>query len=81
MAPSFTRSTRASLPISLIYIINHAEDQWIFTDLTFVPLLKSCRTSLPMVKGFVVMTDRAHMPAETKLRNAICYEEFLAPGR
>lgn len=61
----------------LIYIINHAEDQWIFTDLTFVPIFEKLQDKLPKVKGFVVMTDRAHMPVETKLRNVICYEEFL----
>jgi acyl-CoA synthetase (AMP-forming)/AMP-acid ligase II len=64
----------------LIYIINHAEDQWIFTDLTFVPIFEKLQDKLPMVKGFVVMTDRAHMPVETKLSNVICYEEFVAHG-
>lgn len=64
----------------LIYIINHAEDQWIFTDLTFVPIFEKLQDKLPKVKGFVVMTDRAHMPVETKLRNVICYEEFLGQG-
>lgn len=64
----------------LIYIINHAEDQWIFTDLTFVPIFEKLQDKLPMVKGFVVMTDRAHMPVEIKLRNVICYEEFLGQG-
>ena len=64
----------------LIYIINHAEDQWIFTDLTFVPIFEKLQDKLPMVKGFVVMTDRAHMPIGTKLRNVICYEEFLGQG-
>ena len=64
----------------LIYIINHAEDQWIFTDLTFVPIFEKLQDKLPKVKGFVVMTDRAHMPVETKLRNVICYEEFLGHG-
>ena len=24
----------------LAYIVNHAEDEWIFTDLTFLPLLR-----------------------------------------
>ncbi len=64
----------------LIYIINHAEDQWIFTDLSFVPIFEKLQDKLPMVKGFVVMTDQAHMPVETKLRNVICYEEFLSDG-
>jgi acyl-CoA synthetase (AMP-forming)/AMP-acid ligase II len=64
----------------LIYIINHAEDQWIFTDLSFVPIFEKLQDKLPKVKGFVIMTDRPHMPVETKLRNVICYEEFLGQG-
>jgi acyl-CoA synthetase (AMP-forming)/AMP-acid ligase II len=63
----------------LSYIINHAEDQWIFTDLSFVPLLEMLQESLPRVKGFVIMTDAAHMPSTT-LRNPVCYEELIAAG-
>ena len=62
------------------YIINHAEDQWIFTDLSFVPLFEKLQDQLPGVKGFVIMTDAAHMPASTTLRNPICYEELVALG-
>jgi acyl-CoA synthetase (AMP-forming)/AMP-acid ligase II len=64
----------------LAYIINHAEDQWIFTDLTFVPLLEALQERLPRVKGFIIMTDEAHMPPATTLRNPICYETLLAAG-
>ena len=64
----------------LDYIINHAGDKWIFADLTFVPLFEKLQDRLTSVKGFVVMTDRAHMPADTSLRNAICYEELIAEG-
>ncbi len=66
-------------PDQICYIVNHAEDRWIFVDLTFVPLLEEMQDKLATVKGFVVMTDRAHMP-ETSLRNAICYEELIAGG-
>lgn len=64
----------------LTYIVNHAEDQWIFTDLTFIPIFEKLQSTLKTVKGFVVMTDRVHMPAETSLKNVICYEELLAEG-
>jgi acyl-CoA synthetase (AMP-forming)/AMP-acid ligase II len=63
----------------LDYIINHAEDRWVFLDLTFVPILEALQDRLGQVKGFVVMTDAAHMP-ETSLRNAICYETLIAAG-
>ena len=64
----------------LIYIVNHAEDQWIFTDLTFVSLFEKLQDKLPSVKGFVIMTDAAHMPASTTLKNPICYEDLIAQG-
>ena len=64
-------------PEQLVFIINHAEDRFIFTDLMFVPLLEKILPSIPNVEGFVIMTDEAHMP-ETSLPNAICYETLLA---
>src|SRR5688572_22844684 len=64
----------------LIYIINHAGDRFAFVDLTFVPLFEKLQEKLPSVEGFIVMTDRAHMPKETVLRNPICYEELIAEG-
>ena len=64
----------------LAYIVNHAEDQLIFIDLSFVPLFEKLQEKLPGVKGFVVMTGRAHMPANTSLRNPLCYEELIAEG-
>ncbi len=63
----------------LIYIVNHAEDQWIFTDLTFVSLFEKLQDKIASVKGFVIMTDAAHMP-NTSLKNPICYEDLIAEG-
>ena len=61
----------------IVYIANHAEDQYVFTDLTFVPICEAIESQCPGIKGFVIMTDREHMP-ETRLDNAICYEDLLA---
>ena len=61
----------------IVYIVNHAEDDYIFTDLTFVPLLEQLADKFDGVKGFVVMTDEAHMP-ETTLPGALCYETLIA---
>lgn len=63
-------------PEQLIYIINHAEDQIIFVDLTFIPLLEAILPHCPSVKRVVVMTDELTMPA-TKLPGAECYEALL----
>jgi acyl-CoA synthetase (AMP-forming)/AMP-acid ligase II len=63
-------------PEQIEYIINHAEDQWVLTDRDFVPLLEQIAPSCPNVKGWVVMTDEAHMP-ETSLANVHCYETLV----
>ena len=61
----------------IVWIINHAEDRVIMTDLTFVPLLEKIADKLPTVERIIVFTDAAHMPA-TSLRNAVPFEEWLA---
>ena len=64
-------------PDQISYIANHAEDSYIFFDITFAPLVEKLAPALKTVKGFVAMTDRAHMPKE-KIPNLMCYEELLA---
>jgi fatty-acyl-CoA synthase len=61
----------------LVYIINHADDRYVFTDLSFIGLLEGFADKLKNVRGFIVLTDRAHMPV-TALPNVLCYEELLA---
>ncbi len=63
-------------PDQLTYIINHAQDQLILTDLTFLPILEGLADDIPNVKGIIVLTDAAHMP-ETSLKNVHCYEDLL----
>jgi fatty-acyl-CoA synthase len=64
-------------PEQIVWIINHAEDRVLFTDLTFVPLLEKLADKLPTIERYIVLTDAAHMP-QTSLRNAVAYEEWLA---
>lgn len=63
-------------PPQIAYIVGHAEDEVLFTDLTFVPLLDALKDHLKPVKHIVIMTDEAHMP-ETSLPNAVCYETLI----
>ncbi len=60
----------------LEYIVNHAEDRFIFLDLNLVELLEGLADQFPKVEGYIIMTDREHMP-ETTLKNALCYEDLL----
>jgi len=61
----------------IVWIINHAEDRVMMTDLTFIPLLEKLADKLTSIERYVVLTDAAHMP-KTTLRNAVPYEEWIA---
>jgi len=58
------------------YVIGHAGDKIIFTDISFVPILEKLADQLTGVERFIIMTDRQHMP-DTTLPNADCYEDLL----
>ncbi|MBN9050281.1 MAG: long-chain-fatty-acid--CoA ligase [Rhizobiales bacterium] len=64
-------------PDQQIWIINHAEDRVMMTDLTFVPLLEKLADKLPTIERYIVFTDGAHMP-KTTLKNAVAYEDWIA---
>jgi fatty-acyl-CoA synthase len=64
-------------PDQVVWIADHAEDQVLFFDLTFLPLVETIAPHVKTVKAFVAMTDRAHMPAQTKIPNLLCYEELI----
>ena len=66
-------------PEQISYIINHADDEYVFLDADFMPLVESVAAECPGVKGWVVLTDAEHMPT-TELDNVHCYETLLAAG-
>src|SRR6201981_2152573 len=63
-------------PEQIAWIVNHAQDRIVITDITFVPVLEQVAAKMPSVERYVVLTDKAHMP-ETKLKNAVAYEEWI----
>src|SRR5438552_2987954 len=64
-------------PEQIVWILNHAEDGVLFFDLSFIKLVEAVLPSCPKLRHLVLMTDRAHMPAETSIPNLLCYEELL----
>ncbi len=66
-------------PEQLTWIINHAEDRIIFTDLTFVPVLEEILAKCPTVEHVVVMTDAGHMaPFQVKPVPAMGFKRAYA---
>jgi 3-(methylthio)propionyl---CoA ligase len=63
-------------PDQVVWIADHAQDQVLFFDLTFLPLIEAIADRTKTVKAFVAMTDRQHMPAHSAIPNLLCYEEL-----
>jgi len=64
-------------PDQVVYIADHAEDQVLCFDLTFLPLVEAIAGRVKTIKKFVAMTDRAHMPAASKISGLLCYEDLI----
>ena len=67
-------------PDQVVYIADHAEDQVLFFDLTFLPLVQAVAARCKTVKHWVLMSDRAHMPtgeAAAKIPGLLCFEELI----
>src|SRR6201988_1375914 len=64
-------------PDQIAWIVNHAQDRIVMTDITFVPILEKIADKMPSVERYIVLTDKAHMP-QTTLKNAVAYEDWIA---
>ncbi|MBK6631302.1 MAG: fatty-acid--CoA ligase [Betaproteobacteria bacterium] len=62
-------------PEQIAYILNHADDGFVFFDLTFLKLVEGVAPHCKGVKAWVALSDRAHMP-ESPL-DLLCYEELV----
>ena len=65
-------------PDQVTWIADHAEDQVLFFDLTFLPLVEAIADRVNTIKAFVALTDRNHMPTESKVPGLLCYEDLLS---
>ncbi len=64
-------------PDQVTWIADHAEDQVLCFDLTFLPLVQAVAGRLKTVKHFVLMADRSHMPADPRIPGLRCYEDLV----
>jgi acyl-CoA synthetase (AMP-forming)/AMP-acid ligase II len=65
-------------PEQIAYIVNHAEDQYLLFDITFLPIIQAIAKHCTTVKGFVMMCDRDRLPTDGSVPNLLCYEDLIA---
>lgn len=63
-------------PENATFVINHAEDDYLFYDATFAPLAAAMRPHLKTVKTYCVLSDEAN--AGEAAKDAKTYEELIA---
>ena len=64
-------------PEQVAWIANDAQDKVLCFDASFLPLVEKLVSHMPGIKHYVLMTDRAHMPAQTSIPGLLCYEELV----
>jgi acyl-CoA synthetase (AMP-forming)/AMP-acid ligase II len=63
-------------PDQIAYIINHAEDRYLFADPMFLPLIERLAPQLNAMEGIFLLTDDVHLPpSELGVRS---YERLIA---
>ena len=65
-------------PDQVVWIINHAEDQVLFFDMSFLPIIQAVHARCPTVRHWVALCDADKLPADTGIPGLQSYEALLA---
>ena len=65
-------------PDQVVWIVNHAEDQVLFFDLSFLPIIQAVHARCPTVRQWVALCDADKLPADTGIPGLQSYEALLA---
>ena len=65
-------------PEQIAWIINHAEDQVLCFDLTFLPLVQAVHAKCPTVKKWVALCDADRLPQDSGIPGLASYEDWIA---
>ncbi len=66
------------LPDQIAWIANHAEDQVMCFDMSFLPIVKSIWSHCTTVKHWIALCDADQLPAETGITGLHSYEAWIA---
>ena len=64
-------------PDQVVWIANHAEDQILCFDMTFLPLVQAVHARCTTVKHWVALCDADKLPADTGIPNLTSYETLI----
>ncbi len=67
-------------PDQIAWIIDHAGDQHLAFDLSFLPIVEAIAAKCPKVRSWIALCDADRQPVSDKVPNLVNYETFLAGG-
>ena len=65
-------------PDQIAWVMNHAEDQVLCFEMSFLPLVQAVYQKCPMVKKWVMLCDADKLPADTGIAGLVSYEEWIS---
>ena len=69
-------------PDQIAWIANHAEDQVLCFDMSFLPLVQAVHSRCPTIKHYIALCDADKLPADSGIPNLMSYESWMGaqPG-
>ncbi len=64
-------------PEQVAWIVNHAEDQVLCFDMSFLPIVQAIHTHCPGVKRYIALCDADKLPADSGIPNLVSYEAWI----
>ena len=65
------------LPEQIAWIANHAEDQVLCFDTTFLPIVQAIHARCPSIRLFVALCDADKLPADSGIDGLVSYEAWI----
>jgi 3-(methylthio)propionyl---CoA ligase len=64
-------------PDQVVWIANHAEDQVLCFDMSFLPIVQAVHSRCTTIKHFVALCDADKLPADTGIPHLVSYEAWM----
>ncbi len=64
-------------PDQIAWIANHAEDQILCFDLTFLPLVQAVHAKCPTIRKWVALCGPDKLPVDSGIPNLVSYEDWV----
>ncbi len=64
-------------PDQIVWIVNHAEDQVLCFDISFLPIVQAVHGRCPSIRHFIALCDESKLPGDSGVPGLISYEAWI----